>query len=136
MATTTGWAAIMFTSMSATDIDQELIKNSNPYWSLFFILFIIVGSFFLLNLFVGVVISNFNREKDKIGGNNLLTDRQKEWIDIRLLVINSKPVKKFKPPSSKIRKICFFIQDHRFFDRLILACIILNTIVLTLRWYD
>lgn len=35
----------------------------------------IVGSFFLLNLFVGVVISSFNREKDKIGGNNLLTDR-------------------------------------------------------------
>ncbi len=75
MATTTGWAAIMFTSMSATDIDQELIEKSNPYWALFFILFIIVGSFFLLNLFVGVVISNFNREKDKIGGNNLLTDR-------------------------------------------------------------
>ena len=47
----------------------------------------------LLNLFVGVVISTFNREKEKIGGNNLLTDRQKEWLDLRLLVINSKPVK-------------------------------------------
>lgn len=82
------------------------------------------------------MISNFNREKDKIGGNNLLTDRQKEWIDIRLLVINSKPVKKLKPPSSKIRKISFVIQDHRYFDRLILVCILMNTIVLTLRWYD
>ena len=33
----------------------------------------IVGSFFILNLFVGVVVSNFNREKEKIGKDFLLT---------------------------------------------------------------
>ena len=27
----------------------------------------VVGSFFVLNLFVGVVISNFNNQKDKLG---------------------------------------------------------------------
>jgi hypothetical protein len=34
----------------------------------------IIGFFFFLNLFVGVVVSNFQTEKDKIGGNDLLTE--------------------------------------------------------------
>lgn len=75
MATTSGWSEIMFTSINTTEIDSMPRHDNNLYWFLFFILFIIVGSFFLLNLFVGVVISTFNREKDKIGGNNLLTER-------------------------------------------------------------
>ena len=75
MATTSGWSDIMFASISTSDIDFTPQLNNNIFWIFFFIAFIVVGSFFLLNLFVGVVISTFNREKDKIGGNNLLTDR-------------------------------------------------------------
>jgi hypothetical protein len=49
----------------------------------------VVGSFFLLNLFVGVVISSFNRQKDLLGGNSLLTEKQKEWIDTHLVVLKA-----------------------------------------------
>ena len=35
----------------------------------------IVGNFFLLNLFVGVVISTYNREKEVLGRNFLLTEK-------------------------------------------------------------
>lgn len=103
MSTKTGWAKIMYDSMACTEIDYVLVQKNQPYWAIFFIVFMLIGSFFLLNLFVGVVISNFNRERDKIGGNNLLTEAQKEWIDSRLLVINSKPEKKLKPPRNRIR---------------------------------
>jgi len=58
----------------------------------------VVGSFFLLNLFVGVVISSFNRQKDLLGGNTLLTEKQKEWIDTHLVVLKSQPEKKIKVP--------------------------------------
>ena len=66
---------MMYACMAVTQIDYEPVKRNKPTWAVYYILFILVGSFFLLNLFVGVVISNFNRERDKIGGNNLLTDR-------------------------------------------------------------
>lgn len=75
MSSTSGWSTVMYAGIAATEIDYVMTDKNNPYWSIFFIVFIIVGGFFLLNLFVGVVISTFNREKDKIGGNNLLTDR-------------------------------------------------------------
>ena len=107
MSSTSGWTDVMFTAVAATDIDYEPIQGSNPYWQLFFILFMIVGGIFMLNLFIGVVISNFNREKEKIGMNNLLTDRQKEWLDTRLIVIKSKPIKKLKAPENRIRKALF-----------------------------
>lgn len=63
----------------------------------------LIGCFFFVNLFVGVVVSNFNCEHDKIGGNNLLTEKQKEWIDLKLLVLRSTPIQKHKEPKNKIR---------------------------------
>jgi hypothetical protein len=58
-----------------TEIDWSWKKWTQSYWVLFFIAFMVVGSFFLLNLFVGVVISSFNRQKDLLGGNTLLTEK-------------------------------------------------------------
>lgn len=42
---------------------------------IFFIVYIMVCSFFVLNMFVGVVIATYNREKEKLGGGWLVTDR-------------------------------------------------------------
>jgi hypothetical protein len=41
----------------------------------------VIGGLFLLNLFVGVVINNFNIEKEKLCRNYLLTPVQMEYCD-------------------------------------------------------
>ena len=41
----------------------------------------------MLNLFVGVVISTYNREKERLGKDILLTDEQREWLETKLLLI-------------------------------------------------
>lgn len=74
MATTEGWIDVMNSGVDSTDIDLSPIVNFNLYWSLFFILFILFGNFLILNLFVGVVVSTFNKEKELLGKNFLLTD--------------------------------------------------------------
>lgn len=38
----------------------------NIYMYLYFVIFIIFGSFFTLNLFIGVIIDNFNQQKKKM----------------------------------------------------------------------
>jgi hypothetical protein len=108
---------------------------NNPFWIFFCIFFIIVASFFLINLFVGVVISTFNSEQDKLGKNDLLTDKQKEWIDARLLILRSTPEPKLKSPSNPLRKVFFKVYMHSYFEPIILGSIILNTLVLALKWY-
>jgi len=47
-------------------IDVQPEYESNLYTLAYFVLFIIFGSFFTLNLFIGVVIDNFNQQKRKV----------------------------------------------------------------------
>jgi Ion transport protein len=109
MSTTAGWTDVMNDSITSTDIDYVAGTKRNLFWNLFFIFFLIIGFFFFLNLFIGVVVTNFNTEKDKIGGNDLLTEKQREWIDLKLLVLRCAPIQKFKAPSNKFRLFFFKI---------------------------
>jgi hypothetical protein len=73
MATTEGWIAVMWNGVDSRGLGYQPKRENSMIWVLFFILFIIVGSLFILNLFVGVVINTFNEEKEKLGKNHLLT---------------------------------------------------------------
>ena len=49
----------------------------------------LVGAFFVLILFIGVIVDNFRRERDQFEGIGLMTDGQQEWFNIRLSVFMS-----------------------------------------------
>jgi hypothetical protein len=65
----------MYKGAAIVDYDMQPIHLSNSYMTFFFVAFIIVGSFFMLNLFIGVIISTYNRGKEAYGKNFLLTDK-------------------------------------------------------------
>ena len=136
MSTTAGWQDVLVNTITAGDLDYVQVEYRSPFWSFFYILFLIVGFFFFLNLFIGVVVTNFNTEKDKIGGNDLLTEKQREWIDLKLLVLRSAPIKKIMPPDNKFRLFFFKIQSSPKFERFIFISILINTILLMLKWYQ
>jgi hypothetical protein len=73
MCTTEGWIDIMWSGVDARGSNLEPKRDYKIEWVFFFIMFIIFGSLFILNLFVGVVINTFDSEKDKLGKNYLLT---------------------------------------------------------------
>jgi hypothetical protein len=76
IATTEGWIEMMFMGVDARGIDLQPKTNSRIYWQLFYVGFIVVGAFFVMNLFVGVVVDSFNTEKDKLRGYFYLTLEQ------------------------------------------------------------
>ena len=87
----------MYLGISTNGIDNVRLKGSNKYLAFwYFIPFIIICSIFILNLFIGVVITSYNREKEKLGKNFLLTDNQKKWLDAKLLIIEAKPKFKYR----------------------------------------
>jgi hypothetical protein len=77
----------MFRATTLKGIDMIPKYKGNIYYSLFFVFFVIIGNFFITNLFVGVVVSTYNREKEKLGKYFLLTEDQKKWLKTKLLVI-------------------------------------------------
>lgn len=46
----------------------------------------------MINLFVGVVISTYNRERESLGKLFLLTDDQKKWLEAKMLVVRAEPI--------------------------------------------
>jgi hypothetical protein len=49
---------------------------------LLFIVLIMILSLLFLNLFVGVVIETFNKEKEALSLNSLLTSGERDWIQV------------------------------------------------------
>ncbi|KAM9059210.1 voltage-dependent T-type calcium channel subunit alpha-1H isoform 5-T5 [Megaptera novaeangliae] len=56
-----GWVNIMYDGLDAVGIDQQPVPNHNPWMLLYFISFLLIVSFFVLNMFVGVVVENFHK---------------------------------------------------------------------------
>ena len=68
---------IMADAVDATEVDHQPEYEASLYNYFYFVIFIVCGSFFTLNLFIGVIIDNFNALKKKVDNmmitlNNLL----------------------------------------------------------------
>ena len=65
-ATFEGWMEVMADAVDAREVDQQPDWEASLYNYFYFIIFIVCGSFFTLNLFIGVIIDNFNALKKKV----------------------------------------------------------------------
>ncbi|KAM4823643.1 voltage-dependent T-type calcium channel subunit alpha-1G isoform 15-T15 [Urocitellus parryii] len=61
LASKDGWVDIMYDGLDAVGVDQQPIMNHNPWMLLYFISFLLIVAFFVLNMFVGVVVENFHK---------------------------------------------------------------------------
>uniref|UniRef100_A0A674NN20 Sodium channel, voltage-gated, type I-like, alpha n=1 Tax=Takifugu rubripes TaxID=31033 RepID=A0A674NN20_TAKRU len=67
VATFKGWTDLMYAAVdSQSKPDEQPDYEINLKMYLYFVVFIIFGAFFTLNLFIGVIIDNFNQQKKKI----------------------------------------------------------------------
>ena len=57
---------IVFNIVCPSKVEDQPDYEVNIYMYIYFVVFIIFGSFFTLNLFIGVIIDNFNQQKKKI----------------------------------------------------------------------
>ncbi len=53
-------------SVDSRGPDMQPSYEASPIAYIFYVVFIIFGSFFTLNLFIGVIIDNFNELKRKV----------------------------------------------------------------------
>ncbi|XP_062859150.1 voltage-dependent T-type calcium channel subunit alpha-1G [Trichomycterus rosablanca] len=61
LASKDGWVDIMYDGLDAVGVNQQPIMNYNPWMLLYFISFLLIVAFFVLNMFVGVVVENFHK---------------------------------------------------------------------------
>ena len=66
------WPDYMFNAIDSRYEEVPKIDNSKLY-SIFFVVFIFITTFFILNLFVGVMIDKFNEIQKELSGRLLLS---------------------------------------------------------------
>jgi Ion transport protein len=93
ISNTVSWSDVMYqaTRVQGVDLTPSETTLVQPYASAFFIISVIIGNFFLSNLFVGVIITTYNREKESSGKNFMLTEEQKKWVLRKIMIIQAEP---------------------------------------------
>jgi hypothetical protein len=64
---------------------------ANPIYIIFCMSVMVFITLLFLNLFVGVVIETFNKEKEALSLNSLLRSIEKKWIDVQIMTYQAKP---------------------------------------------
>ena len=92
----------------------------------FFIVFVSIGTYFFINLFVGVLFMNFEKAQRDEKEAMLLDGDEIKWVDMMKMICSEKP-EIVKIPHNRISRWCYnFSKDETPFSNFIMACIILN----------
>jgi len=134
-ATTEGWVDLMYACM---DIDGEIgdgpgsgkppIFNNQPEAALYWVFFIFICTFFIVQLFVGVIIDNYNREM------NVLTESQKRWVLLKRVMLNMGP-DPLSRPKQWWRLPIYSLVRTEMFDWMITAMVIINVAFIAMTHY-
>ena len=124
------WSKIMYNTIDSHAKGMGPIRHATPQAGLYFITFIIFGSFFVLNMFVGVVIYNYNVEKKMMEGKGLLSAEQERWIEMQRLMLTFRPVVKMPYLTKGPRRFSSTIASSPAFEYAIYTVIMLNVAVM------
>ncbi|XP_034339963.1 sodium channel protein type 10 subunit alpha isoform X3 [Arvicanthis niloticus] len=137
VATFKGWMDIMYAAVDSREVDSQPNWEESLYMYLYFVVFIIFGGFFTLNLFVGVIIDNFNQQKKKLGGQDIfMTEEQKKYYNAMKKLGSKKPQKPIPRPLNKYQGFVFDIVTRQAFDITIMVLICLNMVTMMVETDD
>ncbi len=134
LASKDGWVQIMYNGIDAVDVDIQPKKNYNEAKIIYFISFILIVSFFFLNMFVGVVIENFHKCRAQQELNEEARNKVKRAEKIK----HTQPLTRkvpyyahFSPWRKRLHDLCI----SNYFDLIIAAIIGLNIVTMSLEFY-
>ncbi|XP_069809533.1 sodium channel protein type 4 subunit alpha isoform X1 [Dendropsophus ebraccatus] len=137
VATFKGWMDIMYAAVDSRNIEDQPVYEINLYMYLYFVIFIIFGAFFTLNLFIGVIIDNFNQQKKKFGGKDIfMTEEQKKYYNAMKKLGSKKPVKPIPRPENPVQGVVFDFISKQAFDIFIMILICLNMVTMMIETDD
>ncbi|GFR46009.1 hypothetical protein Agub_g7487 [Astrephomene gubernaculifera] len=130
VATLELWVDITFSAVDATAEGQQPLWNHNPAVALFFVAFIVVGSFFVLNLFVGVTLDKFSEmQTAQTASSVFMTAQQQSWVDVqKLLLRTAMQLRPPRPEGPRWKERLYDCVTHDAFDHFILAAVLVNVV--------
>ncbi|XP_051904942.1 sodium channel protein type 4 subunit alpha B-like isoform X2 [Hippocampus zosterae] len=126
VATFKGWLDIMYSAMDSKSVDSQPEYEANAYMIIYFIIFIIFGSFFTFNFLIGAVFEHLKQHKAKLGAIGLfMTEEQMKLYNSLKTLSCKKPRVTIPRPQNKIRGLLFDLVTKDAFDIffMVFACV-------------
>lgn len=134
LASKDGWVSIMYTGLDAVGIDQQPQQNYNEWRLIYFISFLLLVGFFVLNMFVGVVVENFHkcRESQEKEEKARRAEKRQHKLDQKRRRLQQCP---YWAKYGKTRLIIYTVINSKYFDLAIAGVIGLNVITMAMEFY-
>ncbi|KAK7929577.1 hypothetical protein WMY93_005972 [Mugilogobius chulae] len=130
-----GWVSIMYDGLDAVGVDQQPIRNHNPWMLLFFISFLLIVSFFVLNMFVGVVVENFHkcRQQQEEEEARIREEKRQKRLEKRRRRAQERP---YYADYSPLRRSIHTLCTSHYLDLFITVIILTNLLTMSMEHYN
>ncbi|XP_033150716.1 LOW QUALITY PROTEIN: voltage-dependent calcium channel type D subunit alpha-1 [Drosophila busckii] len=132
VSTFEGWPALLYVSIDSNKENGGPIHNFRPIVAAYYIIYIIIIAFFMVNIFVGFVIVTFQNEGEQEYKNCDLDKNQRNCIEFAL---KAKPVRRYIPKHGIQYKVWWFVTSSSF-EYTIFILIMINTVTLAMKFYQ
>jgi len=129
-----GWVDLMFTSGDQKDIDMQPVRNANLLpMVLFYISFVIVIHYVLMNLVIGVIVECYKTQA--IGTEFvLLTENQQAFAKTMKIMERVRLQKQsLQAPGNPIGDFCFWVVSKPYFDSIMMCCVVVSVFMMMLQ---
>ncbi|KAG5837855.1 hypothetical protein ANANG_G00217460 [Anguilla anguilla] len=132
VSTFEGWPALLYKAIDANGENHGPIYNYRIEISIFFIVYIIIIAFFMMNIFVGFVIITFREQGEQEYKNCELDKNQRQCVEYAL---KAQPLKVYIPKNPVQYKF-WSIVNSTAFEYIMFVLILLNTVTLAVQHYE
>ncbi|CAH2099000.1 unnamed protein product [Euphydryas editha] len=132
VSTFEGWPGLLYVSIDSNAEDRGPITNFRPIVAAYYIIYIIIIAFFMVNIFVGFVIVTFQNEGEQEYKNCELDKNQRNCIEFAL---KAKPIRRYIPKHRIQYKVWWFVTSQPF-EYAIFVLIMINTITLAMKYHN
>uniref|UniRef100_A0A8B9LN76 Voltage-dependent L-type calcium channel subunit alpha n=1 Tax=Astyanax mexicanus TaxID=7994 RepID=A0A8B9LN76_ASTMX len=132
VSTFEGWPALLYKAIDANGENHGPVYNYRVEISIFFIVYIIIIAFFMMNIFVGFVIITFREQGEAEFKNCELDKNQRQCVEYAL---KAQPLKLYIPKNPVQYKFWSMINSTGF-EYIMFVLILLNTVTLAVQHYE
>uniref|UniRef100_A0A668AM01 Voltage-dependent L-type calcium channel subunit alpha n=1 Tax=Myripristis murdjan TaxID=586833 RepID=A0A668AM01_9TELE len=132
VSTFEGWPQLLYKAVDANAINRGPIYNYRVEISIFFIIYIIIIAFFMMNIFVGFVIITFREQGEAEFKNCELNKNQRQCV---YYALKAQPIKIYIPKNPSQLKFWKIINSSQF-EYVMFVLILGNTLTLAVQHYE
>ncbi|XP_039216843.1 voltage-dependent L-type calcium channel subunit alpha-1D isoform X10 [Crotalus tigris] len=131
VSTFEGWPALLYRAIDSNGENVGPIYNYRVEISIFFIIYIIIIAFFMMNIFVGFVIVTFQEQGEQEYKNCELDKNQRQCVEYAL---KARPLRRYIPKNPYQYKFWYMVNST-VFEYIMFVLIMLNTLCLAMQHY-